>query len=605
MKTFNHIQRFVSAIIFCLSFSVSSFGQTSITTQFGNIIATLQNNGVLFYDTVSPIAGFEVPAGSGLSTIFASSLWIGGLDDTLGLHVAAPRFANEGNAFYPGPLTISGATNENLMASYNHIYLANKADVDNHINYFNALQNGSVDIMFPDGYFMPTWMIEWPVAIADLLCGGSAPFVDADANGMYNPEYGDYPCFKGDQCAYIIFNDNGGIHSESGGAPLKVTVHLMLYAFTGLGEDIANTLFANYTLFNCSDSDYQETYIGKWTDLDIGFASDDYVGSHIEGGFYYAFNGDSLDEPGFISLGYGLNTPIQSVVFLQGPKMDSDGLDNAMPEELNSYNTYGPYGPGYNDGVIDNEHLGMTSFVYYRNSNNPINGEPSIAPHFYNYMQSKWKNGQAMQFGGNGVSGTGVISDLNALCMFPGNSDPHNINTNGIIPPSNALPWTELTSNNPPGDRRSVAASGPFTFAAGDTITFDIAYQYSEESGTPYDEITLAYINSNLAREVFNGSTNNCEFTDVVMSTNNLAPQTKHIELYPNPTTNSIHLRGLTDYSTHYFIEDVAGKLIQKGILIGENVINTEKILAGEYIIRLHDIEGNMIAVKRFQKVKG
>jgi hypothetical protein len=220
-------------------------------------------------------------------------------------------------------------------------------------------------------------------------------------------------------------------------------------------------------------------------------------------------------------------------------------------------------------------------------------------------MQSKWKNGQAMQFGGNGVSGTGVITDLNAHYMFPGNSDPYNMNTNGVAPPTTAVPWTEVSAGNVPSDRRGVAASGPFTFAAGDTITFDIAYQYSEESGTPYDEITLAYINSNIAREVFNASTTNCEFTDVVMSTNNIAPQTKHIELYPNPTTNSIHLRGLTDYSTHYSIEDVAGKLIQKGILIGENVINAEKILPGEYILRLHDNEGNMIAVKRFQKVKG
>lgn len=614
MSKHNYVLSIARVIIPFLLFSASSFAQTTVTTQLGNMIATFSNTGRLFLNMEEGTAGFEVPAGGGVSSIYCSNLWIGGLDDTLGLHLAASRFgigdfneetgqADSSQEFTPGPLTLNGTTNQILKSNYNYVYLANRDDVENHINYFNAIQNGTAQTLFPNGYSTPQWMLDWPVAFPDTLCGGSAPFMDTDANGLYNPQNGDYPCFKGDECAFMIFNDNGGVHSESEGTPLKITVQLMLYAYNGLGEDIANTLFANYTIFNCSNESYQEAYIGNWTDFDIGTPFDDFIASHISGGFYYAHNGDPFDEPSTGTQGYGSATPVQSVVFLQGPKIDSDSIDNALTPELTSFTMYGPYGPGYGDGIIDNEHLGMSNFVYYNNSTNPINGEPATAQHHYNYMQSKWKNGQAMQFGGNGVSGAGVVADLNARYMFPGNSDPHNINTNGIVPPPSALPWTEVSAGNAPNDRRGIAASGPFSFAAGDTITFDLAFQYSEESGTLLDEVTLAYINSNLAREVFSNNALNCNDSEIVLAVNNTSGETNNIELYPNPTRDFIRFKGFTGHSSHYIIEDVSGRMVQSGTSTFGHSINIEKLQPGQYILRLCDDDGKTMAIKRMQKI--
>ena len=48
----------------------------------------------------------------------------------------------------------------------------------------------------------------------------------------------------------------------------------------------------------------------------------------------------------------------------------------------------------------------MRRFVYYNNSGNPINGEPTTPPHYYNYMNGIWKNGQKMTYGGNGITGS-------------------------------------------------------------------------------------------------------------------------------------------------------------------------------------------------------
>jgi hypothetical protein len=613
MISLNHTLRIAFLLFVCFSTFVSSHGQTSITTQLGNIIATFNNKGMLFFNQDFNTAGFEVPAGGGVSTIFCSNLWIGGLDDTLGLHTAASRFGYANNSdsisteYTPGPLTLNGTTNDDLINSYNHIFLANRADIENHIGYFNALQNGTVDVLYPNGYSTPQWMLDWPVWQPDTLCGGSAPFIDTDVDGLYEPQNGDYPCFKGDQCAYIIFNDNGGYHSESEGTPLKATIHLMLYAYTGLGNDIANTLFANYTLFNCSNTNYQETYIGNWTDFDIGFANDDYIGSHVGGGFYYAYNGDNFDETGLGSLGYGANTPVQSVIFLQGPRLNQDGEDNLLPAELSSFSSYGPYGNGHGDGVIDNEHLGMTGFVYYNNSSNPINGEPRFSQHYYNYMRSTWKNGQQLKFGGNGVSGSGVISDMQARYMFPGTSDPYNINTNGVTPPAASLPWSELnaqgSTGNAPSDRRGIAASGPFTFAAGDTISFDLAFQYSEESGTLLNKVTLAYINSIQARELFNASALNCNQSEIILSSNDYSNQATTVRVFPNPASDYVRITGLIDRSKCYTLTDISGREVRNGSLQQSDYINLERIVPGEYILRISDNNGNTIAVRRIQKI--
>ncbi len=65
---------------------------------------------------------------------------------------------------------------------------------------------------------------------------------------------------------------------------------------------------------------------------------------------------------------------------------------------------YRGIGIGYGDGIADNERFGMRRFVYYNNSGDPINGEPTTPVHYYNYMNGIWKNGQKMTYGGQGIS---------------------------------------------------------------------------------------------------------------------------------------------------------------------------------------------------------
>ena len=93
---------------------------------------------------------------------------------------------------------------------------------------------------------------------------------------------------------------------------------------------------------------------------------------------------------------------------------------------------YEGIGIGYGDGVIDNERYGMRKFLYY-NWNFGINGRPTLASHYYNYMQGFWKNGQRMAYSGDGLSaGSGANLEIAADYMFPGDTDPINGERSGL-----------------------------------------------------------------------------------------------------------------------------------------------------------------------------
>ncbi|MEM6272524.1 MAG: T9SS type A sorting domain-containing protein [Bacteroidota bacterium] len=69
--------------------------------------ATLSNGGDHFWDFVGN-PRYEVPKGSGKNSVFVNSLWIGGLDQSTNLHVAANTYRQIGSDFFTGPYRSSG-----------------------------------------------------------------------------------------------------------------------------------------------------------------------------------------------------------------------------------------------------------------------------------------------------------------------------------------------------------------------------------------------------------------------------------------------------------------------------------------------------------------
>ena len=496
--------------------------------EWNNVRALIETGGSLWQDRATSQAAYEVPKGGGVSSLYAGALWMGGISPDQQLKLAALTFRARGNDYWTGPLTNDGSAevDADVCSAYDEFFVSTRADAQRHRQWFDAQAAGTSDEEFPDGYAMPSYFRDYPAHGSTELNQDYylAPFQDYDGDGFYSPENGDYPWYDflqeidcknrrredivplyGDRNFYWIFNDKGNVHSESQGEPIGMEIRAQAFAFS-TNDEVNNMTFHNYVLINQGTQTLSETYFGVWVDADVGTATDDYVGCDVQRGLGYSYNGDAIDEPSGSSLGYGENPPAVGVDFFEGPYQDADGIDNPLTTNFSdAVDSLGiPYegiGIGYGDGVADNERFGMRRFVYYNNSGNPINGEPSTAPDFYRYMNGLWKNGQKMAYGGDGVSAaTGANLDVSADYMFPGDTDPFNWGTGG----ESVEPWTEVSSGNPPADRRFIQAAGPFTLEPGDynNITMGVVWARAT-AGDPEESVKLLRIADDKAQALF------------------------------------------------------------------------------------------------------
>ena len=483
--------------------------------EWNNVKALIETGGSLWQDRANSSGSYEVPKGGGVSSLYAGALWMGGISPDQQLKLAALTF-RQGNDFWTGPLTNDGGAEIDAIEcqKYDEFFVSTRSEAQLHRSYFDALQAGTADEEFPDGYATPAYFYDFPAhglpAInQDYYLG---PFQDYDGDGFYDPNQGDYPWYDflseidckerrredivplyGDRNFYWIFNDKGNVHSESQGEPIGMEIRAQVFQFS-TNDEVNNMTFHNYVLINQGTQTLSDTYFGVWVDADLGNATDDYVGCDVQRGLGYAYNGNAVDLPSSDSPGYGENPPAVGIDFFEGPYQDSDEIDNPLTEVFtDAIDSLGiPYegiGIGYGDGVVDNERFGMRRFVYYNNSGNNINGEPTTPLHYYNYMNGIWKNGQKMAYGGDGVSAaTGANLDISCDYMFPGETDPYNWGTVGV----STEPWTEVSSGNPPADRRFIQSAGPFVLEPGDynNITMGVVWARAS-AGDPFESVKL------------------------------------------------------------------------------------------------------------------
>jgi len=566
-----------------LSSTTSFSQQAAATMELNNIKCSVTSTGDLFYTPGSDYGTFEAPNGSGLKTMYAGNLWFGGISSDQQLKLAAETYQATGQDWFTGPLTTDGtaSTTDEIEDAYNQVWQVTFEDVSLHIAYFEALSNGTVEVVFPDGYSIPDVFFTWP-AHGDLnaeMDFSLAPFFDYNVNGFYDPENGDYPIFCGSECIYFIFNDKANVHSESGGQPIGLEIHGMLYGFESSDNTmLQNTVFLKYKIINRGTQTLENTFAGMWTDLDIGTAIDDYVGTNVKRSALFGYNGDSIDEQSSSSNGYGEDLPMQGVMILGGPFADSDNTDNPLPDDLYSSETqsYGSMGYGYGDGIIDNERLGLSTSLYYQNSSHLIYGEPNTAIHYHNFMRSIWKNGQNQTYQGD-------LIDASAY-SFPGSSDPLNLST-GVVQEEI---WDELTSENLPGDRRVLGSCGPFTLEPGDIHYLDVAYVFAQESQAGGEPLADFFDNRlKEARLFFNDNLIDCQEQGSSVGIIEESNASNQFTVYPNPAQAAITIDIKTKTTIAIaFITDLSGKIIKTfNLNRGINTISIEELSAGIYFL--------------------
>jgi len=424
-----------------------------------NIDALFNTNGIHFSKET---AQFIAPKGSGKSTLFASSLWMGGRSASMQLHLAAMLYGQKGRDYWAGPISSAGAA---AGTYYDRFWKVNKAEIEYHKLHYTD-----------PNYEMPESILNWP-AHGRTEYGESAnlaPYISISGKSTYTPALGDYPFIRGDQAIFWINNDACNAHTESDGMPLGVEIHAMAYAFTGNGmsptdsADLANTIFIHYNIINKTTFRYEDFHIGSFTDPDIGYGFDDYVGFDVKRNMFYAYNGHNVDGSGQEEA-YGENPPAQGIMLLNRD---------------------------------------VSKFMVFNNDNGPT-GNPVTTEHYYNYMRGIWRDNTRMRYGGNGhIMNGGNGPECNF--MFPGDSDPDNKGTDGV-PHEMVFPnergWTEENVANSPYDRRGVMSIFIGTLNAYGNIDLDIAYPFARttEGGT-WASVEILRERADVIKKLYNQS---------------------------------------------------------------------------------------------------
>ena len=398
------------------------FGMARGVLELGRVRADVYNTGALFFGSDRTNGdGYIVPRSGGRSPIFAVNLWLAGsVDGTL--RVSAARYSNF--TFRPGPLA-DAASPPSDCTLYDRIYSVTRQDV---VDYYRT------GIATAD-------LRDWPASLG-------APVVDGDGvAGNYDLAGGDQPALRGDAVTWWIMNDASGARQSYQLGPLGVEVQVEAFGFDTPPLDL--TTFYRYTVVNRNAVPVDSVYAGLFADTDLGNASDDYVGTDTTSAMVYAYNADNIDEG---SYGYGTAPPAIGFQVVRGPV----GLSNGRDDD--------------GDGLADepDERLRLTASFNIRppcascTSTDPDNGRQA-----FNTMRGLWPGGY-----GQYEFGLGNEPTQGRVTRFSYAGDP-----------VTGKAWSEVnngtaTPANAPGDRRFVAATGPFRLAPGASETFTFAVVY-------------------------------------------------------------------------------------------------------------------------------
>lgn len=441
-----------------------------------NVRAGLLVGGDLWWNPEAGRGRYIVPkVGSGepeVSAIFAGALWMGGIDPAGNLKIAAQTYGSSGRNvdYYPGPLDpIDGTTDKNTCEDWDRFFTVYSDEIEKHQNnFFNSQKNNQPYLESE----IPPSIRRWPARgnpFFKTIYGfdlpntgqGLAPFYDWNNNGFYEPHKGDYPSqnFRGchkpnipDQMTFWIFNDYGNVHGESGGDPIQMEVQATAFAYN---SDIRlnDHTFYHYKFINRAIESIDSTYIGLWTDVNLGCEDDDYFGCDTTRNMAYYYNADELDGFSNCECGatntYCEDIPIIGIDFLRGP-LDEFGLE-----------------------------LGMSSFTYYTVLNfgispMPQQSSPRSAAEYYNYLTGRWRNNEPFTYGGSGYQ-TGEATNF----VFPD-------------PPNDSNGWSMCADPENPMFgliKQSVQSTGPFRMDPGAVNELIFGVLYSPNADYPCPSI--------------------------------------------------------------------------------------------------------------------
>jgi hypothetical protein len=417
----------------------------AIDLDINNVNARLMTGGDMWWNIGLGVAAYEIPIGSGKSSQFAASCWIGGYDQQNQLKVAGQTYRQSGNDYWPGALDVNAKITSENCSNWDYFWKVDKSVLNSFIQLSKTGGNTST------ANFQS--INQWPaVGNANALGNNGtpvvmttgntyAPFVDLNGNGVYEPNLGEYPAITGDEYIWWVFNDAGNVKEMSLTAAIGVEVQTSAFAYA-TQDFLNNSTFCNYRVINRGALTIDSTYIAVWDDCDLGYYYDDFIGCDTTRGLGIQYNGTNCDGCGAGDPvnSYGENPPQVGLDYFQGPKKVVHR--GSLPDTT--------------------ETLSMTNFTYYNNDFSVI-GNPTNGIQMYYYMTGSITTGQRFSddFNGPGNPTVGYGSGPVSNFVFWGD-------------PSDNTQWSECACKNNPGDRRFIFSAGPFQLVPGaiNDITF-------------------------------------------------------------------------------------------------------------------------------------
>lgn len=470
---------------------------TQIDQAINNVRARLLTGGDVWWDgNIGRYVVPKVPPGvPEVSSLFAGAVWLGGVDPAGNLKVAAQTFGRANGRFdyYPGPLDPeTGTTSQDACAKWDRFFVVKGASIEAHLrNYEESVLAGKP--YDPDD--IPKDIKGWPARGNEFFfevhqfelpntTQGLAGFWDQNGDGSYNPDLGDFPVIEirgctdkpqyPDEMIFWVYNDGGNIHNESQGDPIQMEIQVQAFSYA-TNDEINDMTFQRYKLINRAIESIDSTFFAMWVDPDLGCSTDDFVGSDTLRSLAYVYNQDAIDGETGCTCPGGVNTycediPILGVDYFRGP-LDEFGRE-----------------------------IGMSSFTYYNRAGTtpaPLPGttdpDPANPQEYYNYISGSWKDGSPFTYGGDAYEEQFPVK-------YAFTEAPNDVNG-----------WSMCTQNLPPGDRRTLQASGPFRLDPGAVNELIVGVVWVPDQSYPCPSIRRLQEADDIAQALFD----NCfEITD-------------------------------------------------------------------------------------------
>lgn len=509
----------------------------SDTLRANSVRARVQSNGAFFLGGQN--GEFLVPATTGglpeISMMKSAGLWLGGRDSAGNLHVSAQLYNENGKTdFYPGVLL------DNLIPypEFNFIADVTSAQINAHIA--NPASQIPAVYSWPargNPFFFNYYGFDLPFSNFNYFAG----FYDKFFNGVYEPDFGDYPVlelrgcpsiYHADEELWFAFHDVGP-HTQSGGSPLGMEVQTQFFGIDcPEGSPVDRVVYVTYKLINKSPIPLDSCYLGVFMDFEVGNGGDDFIGCDPARRVVFAYNGDDVDEGGFEN-----TPPVIAVDLLRGPL-------NEIGE------------------VVDGWH-----FV-------PVDDANLTAPeHYYNLLAGRRLDGTP--FPNNGL-------------MYAGN-------------PLNPSDWSEISDGNTPGERKALTSFGPFTLVPGaiNELVLGYAWVRKDPNGSVADNLSIVGATMDAVQDLFDNCfdlSEGCPGNVPASEPSSRLP----ITISPNPFAGWVLVESEEVQMQSVFLYDATGRLVRE-ITAVENtavVIQTGDLPTGLYSLQVRTKDGRLAAYK-------